>query len=191
MTSPLDLVTSGLGQASGLSLASGGLLVLREFTPFSRAGTVTVPKVDVRLVYDRTQLEGDVLLEAGDLVDESSLESALLLSLFTDARATVEELERYGGENPRGWWGDADAVVPGDIFGSKLWLLEREVDTRETLARAREYAEQAVAWIVADGLADSVPVLAEYPRRNMLALQVSPMRTRTPGRERFAFVWEQ
>lgn len=189
MTSPLDIAMGGLGQASGLSLATGGLLVLREFTPFGAPVVGEVPKVDVRLLFDGQALDGDVLLASGDLVEENSLQTALLLSLFTDRRATPEQLQRFGGDNPRGWWGDADATVPGDAFGSHLWLLEREIELQETLNRAREYGEQAVEWIIEDGLAESIAVVAAYPQRGVLALQVTPERARGT-RERFAFVWE-
>lgn len=189
MTSPLDLALGGLGQMSGLSLTTGGLLVLREFTPIVGATGVLRPRIDARLLFDTSTLDGDVLLLAGDLLAENSLQTALLLSLFTDRRATRDELERFGGDDPRGWWGDVDAQVPGDQFGSRLWLLEREVDTDETLNRARAYAEEAVAWVVEDGLAESIPVAAEYLRPGVLALQISPVRARA-DRERFAFVWE-
>lgn len=189
MTTPLDLVTGGLGQASGLSLVTGGLLIVREITAISGSTLLVPPKVDVKLAFDVLTLDGDVSLQSGDLVAENSLQTALMLSLFTDRRASAEQLERFGGDQPRGWWGDADARVAGDEFGSLLWLLEREVQSAETLNRAREYAEQAVAWIIEDGIAQEIPVLAEFPRTNMLALQISPVRARGP-RERFAFVWE-
>lgn len=190
MTSPLDLAMGGLAQASGLSLVTGGLLVLREFTPVPAAGGVLPPpKVDVRLTFDASTLAADAILTSGDLVEETSLQTALLLSLFTDARASAEQLERFGGDQPRGWWGDAHSKIDGDQFGSLLWLLEREVDTTETLNRAREFASQAVAWIVDQGLAASVDVEAEYLSAGVLALRVSPQRAALP-RERFAFVWE-
>lgn len=188
MTAPLDLVSGGLGQASGLSLVTQGLLVISELTPVFAGGVLGPAKIDVRLAWDLTALDSDVRLSSGDLEAENGLATALMLSLFCDARASADQLERFGGDEARGWCLDSLAAVPGDQYGSLLWLLQREVQIPETLNRAREYAEQATRWLIDDGLADSVLVAAEYPQRGMLALQIEPVRARAP-RERFAFVW--
>ncbi len=190
MTSPFDLLTGGLGQASGLSLTTGGLLVISEvFGVPGQPGAPSRARIDVRLVFDPESAAADLAIEGGDLAAESSLASALMLSLFTDARATDDELARFGGDDARGWWGDSLSDVDGDEYGSKLWLLQREKQTGETLARAKTYAEQALAWLISDGIADAVNVTAVYPRRSLLGLVVEPVRARAP-RERYAYVWE-
>lgn len=190
MTSPMDLLTGGLGQASGLSLTTGGLLVLSDVAGIPGAVPgADIARIDVRLVYSADLADADLVLERGDLGIENGLASAILLSLFTDRRATDNELARFGGEDARGWWGDSLAEVEGDQFGSKLWLLQREKQTSETLVRARAYAQEALAWLIEDGIADSVAVDALYPRRSLLGLVVEPVRARAP-RQRYAYVWE-
>jgi phage gp46-like protein len=188
MTSPLDLVTGGLGQASGLSLTTGGLLLIQESSPVIPGMGADAQRIDVRLVFDPSTGESDVLLVAGDLAKETGLATALLLSLFTDARADEKQLERYGGDDPRGWCLDAYARVPGDEYGSRLWLLQREAQIPENLNLARELAQQATAWMIADGVVDGFNILSDYPFRNWLALQIEPLRANA-ARERFAFVW--
>lgn len=189
MTSPLDLVSLGLGQASGLSLVSQGLLIVHEINPILVPGAGSAPaKIDVRLRWDLTALESDVTLTAGDLEPENGLATALLLSLFTDAPASDEQLARFGGDDRHGWCLDSLAATPGDRYGSLLWLLQREAQTTENLNFAREAAEQATRWFVTDGVLDEVIVQAEYPQRGLLALQLELVRARAP-RERFAFVW--
>lgn len=192
MTSPLDFVSWGLSQASGLSLTTGGLLVLLDAGEGAAPGELAVPpKIDVQLIFDPLEsvLDGDLAIENGDLVIENSLGTALLLSLFTDARASDEELARFGGDDPRGWWGDALATFERDRFGSKLWLLQRETQTTATLAKAKAYAEEALAWLITDGICDAVNVTALYPQRSLLGLVVDPVQARSV-RQRFAFVWE-
>jgi phage gp46-like protein len=184
----LDLVTRGLAQASGLSLTSGGLLVIREL-PEAPGIQAAGRRVDARLVFDAGELAADLALVAGDLEADNGLETALLLSLFTDARASDEELARFGDTDPRGWWGDSESEFQGDVFGSKLWLLAREKQTNETLNRARDYAQQALDWLREDGIAERVAVDALYPRRGVLGLIVEIERARMP-RDRFAFVFE-
>ena len=184
--SPIDLVTGGIINQSGLSLTTHGLLILQAGS--GAAGAIDESlRVDARLVFDPLTLAADVALFEGDLEKENGLGTALLLSLFTDARANDEELARYGGNDPRGFWGDELAAFDGDAWGSKLWLLEREVATTETLNRAREYAAAATDWIVLDGIAESIVIDAAYLQRTFLALGVSVKRGGAD--ERFAYVW--
>lgn len=192
MTSVIDFLTAGFQQASGLSLTTGGLLVLSDVAEGARPDENVVPaRVDVRLVFDVFEtLDADAVLEDGDLGVEVGLVTAILLSLFTDARATDEELSQFGEEeDPRGWCLDFLSQFAGDVSGSKLWLLLREKQTPETLARAKSFAQDALAWLIEDGIADAVNVTAIYPRRGLLGIVVEVVRALS-GSRRFAFVWE-
>jgi len=193
--SALDLLTGGLAQASGLSLATRGLVVLEEIA--SPEGlTVGEIRVDARLDFSVADLTGDLLLAAGDLVPERTLRTALLLSLFLDRRVSAEAAESLGhGEDRRGWCLDPLARVVGDEYGSKLWLLQRAKATGETLNQAREYAREALGWLVEDGVVERVEVEAVWMHtldarfdRGVLGLGVEVFRPRTPT-ERFGFVW--
>lgn len=116
---------------------------------------------------------GDLLLSGQDLARDDGLESAVLVSLFTDRRASIEQL-RAGDDKRdlRGWWGDFNPSVDGDRTGSLLWLLAREKQTRETLARARQYAEQALAWMTDDKVARAVTVATEYARMGVMLIGI-------------------
>ena len=116
--------------------------------------------------------DGDLVLEGGDLVLDTGLGSAVVRSLTTDRRATAEELERLDSTDPLGWWAD-DA---GDPYGSGLWLLSREVTTRETGARAEELAREALEWILREGIASIVSVAATFPERGVLHIDVRIVR---------------
>jgi len=99
----------------------------------------------------------DLVLENEDLVLDEGLTTAVLLSLYTDARADAEEDPLPVGEDPRGWWADED----GDRFGSKLWLVEwRGKLDREGLNRAREATGAALEWLIEDEIASDVTVTA-------------------------------
>lgn len=103
---------------------------------------------------------GDLSLVGDDLATDEGLNTAVILSLFCDARAAAGEVEP--GTDPRGWWGDTFAAVAGDATGSKLWLLGREKQLPAVLQRAKGYAEDALAWLITDGVAASVNVTAEF-----------------------------
>ncbi len=97
----------------------------------------------------------DLALSAGDLATDEGLATAISCSLFTDAEARPGDPLPDDGDGRRGWFGDARARVAGDRIGSRLWLLARETITDATLARARVYGTEALAWLVEDGVAAS------------------------------------
>lgn len=126
----------------------------------------------------------DLALHEGDLVLDLGLGSAVLRSLFTDARAAGDELERVGADDPRGWWGSDES----DEWGSTLWLLAREKATQETRARAEGAARRALEWLIDDGVAESVEVTASFPERGQLSLEVRVVRG---SASRWAHLWER
>lgn len=104
----------------------------------------------------------DLALAGPDLATDDGLETAIAVSLFTDARAPSGAALPYQGAPRRGWWGDALAEVEGDRIGSLFWLLAREKQTPELLARIRDYARDALAWMTADGVAQTIDVTAAW-----------------------------
>lgn len=114
---------------------------------------------------------GDLVLRGQDLMRDDGLESAVLLSLFTDRRATPEQLRADDDPSDlRGYWGDVAPSVEGDTTGSMLWLLKREKQTDETLSRARQYAADALAWLSDDKIASAVTVATSYVAPGMMLI---------------------
>lgn len=109
-------------------------------------------------------------LEYGLLSSDGGLRRAIVISLFTDARAREDDTLPDGATglgNRRGWWGDilppyqAPTSAPW-ITGSRLWLLAREKQTAETARRARDYAAEALEWMITGGWATHVDVEAGW-----------------------------
>ncbi|WP_251976709.1 phage GP46 family protein [Salinicola avicenniae] len=133
---------------------------------------------------------GDVALAAADLETDDGLETAVLVSLFTDRRALDSDELPAGAEDRRGWWGDVAATVEGDQVGSRLWLLSREKRTADVLNRAREYAREALRWLLDDEVATRVEVDADYINTDWLALRVEITRPGEPVyRGRYEYNW--
>jgi phage gp46-like protein len=93
------------------------------------------------------------------LAIDNPLVRAVVISLFSWRRADASD--RVDGDARFGWWGDGLDGIANDRIGSKLWLLAREKLTAETLERAREYAHEALQWLVDDGVATAVTVTVE------------------------------
>lgn len=108
----------------------------------------------------------DWALDPTGLVAGDDLESAVLLSLFTDARAN----------DSRGWWANGVLDTDTDELGSTLWTLAREKQTTASLRHAEHAARVALAWLVNDGLARALTVVADYPRTGVLRLTITLMR---------------
>ena len=122
------------------------------------------------------------------MTPEDPLVRAVIVSLFTWRRARPDDAT----EGPRmGWWGDTTSAVTSDRIGSRLWLLAREKVLPATINRAREYAREALEWLIEDGLASRVEVTAE--RRGTDGIALSATIYRSDGRPlvlRFDDLWE-
>ena len=129
--------------------------------------------IDILTRFDPDLQAGAYELKGGSLAADAGLTTAIVHSLFTDARARDGDPLPAGESEPRGWWGDALAAEAGDRYGSRLWLLHREKQTQETLNKAREIAQDSLSWLVEDSIARQVDTEAEYIRRGVLALRIT------------------
>lgn len=91
---------------------------------------------------------------------ETTLSTAVLWSLFTDARVSEDELPE-GWTDRRGWVGD-DLETDGEHWGSKLWLVT-DIPGKATEARrqnAERYAKAALQWLINDRIASRIEATA-------------------------------
>lgn len=102
---------------------------------------------------------------------EGLLRRAVTISLFTWRRAGPDDV--VDDTNRQGWWGDCVPSVAGDKIGSRLWLLARRTLVAQTLKDAQAYAEEALAWVVDDGIVTAVTVTAERRGNDRMNLRVT------------------
>ena len=115
---------------------------------------------DIAILWDAERSQGDwQLTEGGDFITAQALETAVMISLFTDARAAPDDVLPQGETDRRGWWGNA---LGEDPIGSRLWLLRRARRRPETLNLARDYIREALAWLIEDGIARKVEVTTSW-----------------------------
>ncbi len=129
---------------------------------------------DLKLAWNNDLAEADLVLDGPELAIEQGLDTAIIISLFTDARASADDVLPGGpGSDPRGFWADSVApVVAGDVTGSKLWLLERSKRTPAVILDVQNYSAEALQWLVDDGHADVVACSAEAFGDSGIALAV-------------------
>jgi phage gp46-like protein len=114
---------------------------------------------DIKFIWDENFLEGDLQLNKGDLLREKGLTTAVLISLFTDARA--DEDDKIDDKNDiRGYWADAVDGI-SQITGSKLWQYERIKTTQTVLVEMETVIREALQWLEDDGVAEKVEIFLE------------------------------
>lgn len=132
----------------------------------------------------------DLVIDAPYLQTGDELQTAVIISLFTDRRANDDDPLSVD-ESRRGWWADSYTVNRSDKIGSRLWLLRRAKMVSDTLVKAREYCIEATRWFIEDNIASSVDVpLPQFVAgTNFMAIQVTL--TMPTGTETFNFqyVW--
>ena len=125
--------------------------------------------------------QADIVLEGEALLMEGGLVSAILVSLFSDARAPEDS--DLAKSDPRGWWPD-DVT---DRYGSLLWLLQREKITPEILSKAKAWTATALSWLTEDGIAERVEVEVERQGLDRVAIGVKLYRGNA---RRWNYLWD-
>lgn len=109
---------------------------------------------DIKFIWNETFLEGDLELNNGDLTREEGLSTAILISLFTDARADDDD-DIDDPNDRRGWWGDMVSDTP---IGSKLWQFDRAKTTQTNITKFKKTIEDSLQWLIDDGVAAEITV---------------------------------
>lgn len=137
-----------------------------------------------------TENGGQLLLSGFDLARDDGLETAVIISLFTDRRASPEQIPvELPQDDLRGYWGDVSNAA-SDQVGSLLWLLAREKQMPQVLSRAQQYCREALIWMVQDLVAARVEVMAEFIAQGWMLITVDILRpTGPPVRYRFNYEW--
>lgn len=140
--------------------------------------------MDLAISYNPVLQCFDLALQGTDLATDDTLASAVLVSLLTDRLAADYEVEP--GQDRRGWWADAYADN-NHKTGSRLWLLERQKQLPAVLKQCQQFCEEALGWMVEDGLAKAITVTVFVPRTGWLVAIISLQINAQARTLRFAF----
>jgi phage gp46-like protein len=128
---------------------------------------------DIQTLWNTATMRGDWAVANGALVSSADVETAVLISLFTDRLALADDqipdAPQLGMANRRGWWGDQD---PNYLIGSRLWLLDRVKGPLNVAQRAEDYAKEALQWMLDDGVVAKFDIKATWVPLTRLDLVV-------------------
>lgn len=143
---------------------------------------------DISTVWNVTR--GDYEILGADLRRGADLQTAVILSLFSDRQALVDDPILDGSGDRRGWW--ADDPNAGRLIGSRLWLLERAKRTQETLNRAQAYIVEALQWLVDDLVVFRFDIAVEWAAQHTLEANITAMREDGNSQAmRFLWAWDE
>ena len=131
----------------------------------------------------------DLLLkdDSSTLVRDEGLQTAVLISLFTDQRVSEAEVPS-GLSSQSGWWGDEFSEIIGDQIGSKIWTFSRGMATTQTAAAIQVRAKQSLDWMIEDGVASQVEVTTSASKG---CINISVKILRPNGDvDRFSVFWD-
>jgi phage gp46-like protein len=126
--------------------------------------------------------EGAISIVSGDLDADTGLETCILISLFTDARAQDDDVLPDNSLSKRGWWGDSFLEAS---LGSRLWLLSRATIVPSLLDDAAKHAKECLQWLIEDGVVDKIDV--SVTRTDMYTLHIQINVTRPKGDSNIVF----
>lgn len=130
---------------------------------------------DLALTLDPLALLFDLAMDGSDLSMVDPLASSFAVSFFCWRRANDDDYVTPS-DTRNGWWGDSYSDIPGDLTGSRIWLLFREKVTVALLPKVEQMAREATQWMLDDGVAARVDIVTELQGMDRVALGVTAYR---------------
>lgn len=139
---------------------------------------------DVILNKDRGYYDFDWTV-SGDISTDQMLDTAILMSIFEEVRATAQEIP--SSHKRRGWIGNE--TTPGFEQGSKIWLFEQERLTGSLLAELGAVIRNSLQWLIDDDIAVSVIVEQPFLRNGSIYVYINLGRDGSPVDRKLYEVW--
>jgi len=111
----------------------------------------------------------------GDLGGEDGYDTAIWISLFTDARADSSQVPIP--EYRRGWLGNTVSIVPDRQLGGYLWLVDQRRLVQKTLNESKDYTKKALQPMVDDGICTEITVNGTIVPKTGIELNVNIIST--------------
>lgn len=130
----------------------------------------------------------DLRIKDGDLEGEKGLQTAALISLFSDRRVSLEQVP-FEGSGQRGWWADEISIPTTDQMGSRQWILDRATTTLDSVNRLEDVEVEAFQWGIEDAVFKSVNATAQIDNNSQIGSTIEIVK---PDGDSFffRFVWD-
>ena len=122
----------------------------------------------------------------GDIATEDFFDTAILMSLFCERRASSSEMPV--SHYRRGWIGNES--TKGFEIGSKVWLFEQSRLTRKTLNGINSVVREGLQWMIDENIALEIAVSSELGENNTIAVEITITRPSSKVEKRYFELWE-
>lgn len=140
--------------------------------------------VDVKLKKKGKQYN-PVIGSDGDFEIESLFDTALLMSIFCERRASASEVPE--SRHRRGWLGNEQGQ-DGFEIGSKIWLFKQSRLTASVLSDISKAAYNSLKWLIDDGFINDVSTEASLINGEVVLI-VEIKRPGSKVEKRFFTLW--
>lgn len=123
---------------------------------------------------------------SGDIETDETLDTAILMSIFEEARATSSEVP--ASQSRRGWIGNE--TTPAFEQGSKAWEFEQERITGSILAELGVVINNSLGKLVDEGIAVSVNVLTPYLQNGAVVVPIDIGRDGSEVERKYYSLWD-
>lgn len=149
-----------------------------------------MPYIDLDLQKRNGKSYYDLYFDSdGDLTKTEGFNTALKMSLLTDARAAESQVPEP--QRRRGWWGTFLLGFANYDLGSLLWLLNQARATINTLNNAITFTQIALQWLIDDGHLERVNVTANYSDLTRMELRIDLIRSNSKVASFGYQIWSQ
>ncbi len=145
---------------------------------------------DIAITWDEQNCRGDWSMAGGDLASGSDLQTAILVSMFTDGRVDDYVAPApAGAPDRRGCWTD---TYTGWQIGSRLWTRKRLVKNQQTLTLIEGDVQDCLNWLITAGVVARFDISTAWINRTMIGTSiVANMPAADPQNFQFQWVWNQ
>jgi len=124
--------------------------------------------------------------DSGDISMIESLDTAILMSLFEEVRASSTEIPE--SDRRRGWIGNE--TTPDFEQGNKAWMFEQERVTGSVLAELGVVVNNGLQWLIGDEIAVNTAVEQPFLNAGKVCANINLFRGGSPVDRRFYAIWD-
>ncbi len=147
---------------------------------------ITQDQINTEVFTRETTTKWDISLDSnGDILTEDFFDTAILVSLFAQRRASESEV--LLSQLRRGWIGNESFENDFEI-GSKIWLYEQARTSRDTMNGISAAASEGLQWLIDQGFAANINV-ATVIINGEVSLQIDISRPNSKVDRRFYSLW--
>ena len=144
----------------------------------------------LKLFFENNQ--GDLKIENGQFVVADDLNTLVLTSEFSDARAELEDPKDPLNIETKGYWGETLMAINARRWGSKYWLFRRVILNTETVNSINNAGKACVQHLRDNGIVETITVETERQGIDRVGQQITYQEpsNEEPTRVIFRNLWD-